>query len=526
MRTFIFVLLWLLLFNPITGDREAGVPVIYRVTNTRTGQSTKALIQFFATGGALQAFDPCREETVRIRIPAFEKLEINGKDFTFTFPPIPPSKIPVVLKLTKVLLEYPLEVRDPAVCQNPPAVTFIRTDQKDPNWTIRGVDHQTPTEKYCPYLVGTLHQRMKSWHQPAPHLSEYVGQPIDWQDFRQVGCYCTQAIDPLCDQFPPARLLTRAVMIGDADLVSLLIERGAPLEPDSPRGPSALTIAVQEQNPGITRLLLKAGADTERELMWGRTVLMLAAREGNRDLSDLLVTHGAMVNVHDPKGRTPLSIAASQQHWDVAALLLESGADPNVMDPNQRTPLSYACEQGKEKMVRLMLEKGADADLGHGVAVKYALPHPPLLEILIQAGADVNAYHPDPVVTHNTHTPLTLAVQKGYERSVDLLLEAGADPDLENPRRDKPLYLAVVYRRRSIMEKLIQAGADVNGRLKDNSTPLTIAARAGYANIVECLLSRGADPHLRDAEGKTALEWARYCKRTAVIRVLENPDRR
>jgi ankyrin repeat protein len=62
------------------------------------------------------------------------------------------------------------------------------------------------------------------------------------------------------------------------------------------------------------------------------------------------------------------------------------------------------------------------------------------------------------------------------------------------------------------IERLLEAGANLNVRDKEGQTPLYKAAKFGYSKTVEKLLDSGANPNLEDKDGKTALDVARTNK--------------
>ncbi|NUS92385.1 MAG: ankyrin repeat domain-containing protein, partial [Nocardia sp.] len=84
---------------------------------------------------------------------------------------------------------------------------------------------------------------------------------------------------------------------------------------------------------------------------------------------------------------------------------------------------------------------------------------------------------------------------------------AGADPDLPEPPHPEqtgpgtpPLLWAVRNGHRETVELLLAAGADP----EIPGTPLTIAAQGGRLGIVRSLLAHGADPARPDESGRTA----------------------
>ena len=59
-------------------------------------------------------------------------------------------------------------------------------------------------------------------------------------------------------------------------------------------------------------------------------------------------------------------------------------------------------------------------------------------------------------------TPLQLAVDRGHNEVVKLLLECGADVDVQNRGGDTILYCAVENRDSVIIEHILKHGLDVN----------------------------------------------------------------
>ncbi|CAN6181811.1 unnamed protein product [Urochloa humidicola] len=171
---------------------------------------------------------------------------------------------------------------------------------------------------------------------------------------------------------------------------------------------------------------LKFDVDTTEAL--GVTPLMLAIQYRRSAVGRLLLGHGADPNKTCSNGSTPLHMAASLDTCEGADLLLSKGA---YVDPvwEQKTPLFLACQCGNDRMMELLLRHQADPNS----AVLSAHTYTPLkaatyvhslkgVELLIKAGADVNAGHP--------LTALMLATLAGYTDCIKCLLKAGADANI------------------------------------------------------------------------------------------------
>uniref|UniRef100_A0A671W904 BTB (POZ) domain containing 11a n=1 Tax=Sparus aurata TaxID=8175 RepID=A0A671W904_SPAAU len=119
----------------------------------------------------------------------------------------------------------------------------------------------------------------------------------------------------------------------------------------------------------------------------------------------------------------------------------------------------------------------------------------------------VNLLGPDGInsMSEQGMTPLMYACVRGDEAMVQMLLDAGADINSEHPsvypetRQGTPLTFAVLHGHVPVVQLLLDNRANVEGALQDGAenyteTPLQLAAAAGNFELVSLLLERGADP--------------------------------
>lgn len=106
-------------------------------------------------------------------------------------------------------------------------------------------------------------------------------------------------------------------------------------------------------------------------------------------------------------------------------------------------------------------------------------------------------------------TPLDVAVMKGHEEMVSLLLNANADQSYFNPGCMTILYLAAQNRNTTIADALLAKTPHekVNAINIWLSTPLHLAAEGGYLDIVEALLKASADTTARNVWCRTPSIW-------------------
>jgi uncharacterized protein len=236
-------------------------------------------------------------------------------------------------------------------------------------------------------------------------------------------------------------------------------------------------------------ILLRNGADPCLQVPGGNTALHFTAEAGRADMCRLLIAASIItLNVRDDAGRQPILSAA--RHLNVLQLLhKEYGADLSISDNAGNCLLHYTAE----KPERL-----------------------PALEYLLSCGLNANT------AAHDKHTALRLAASKGNVAAVQLLLDRGADPALENEQGNNALYEAIRFGHASVVQLLMSTGlatADSNSSL--TAMPLLqLAALFRQAAVAQVLLEAGADVNATIHDGTTALHTAAAKGSAAVVAVL------
>ncbi|EGG23750.1 hypothetical protein DFA_05885 [Cavenderia fasciculata] len=328
----------------------------------------------------------------------------------------------------------------------------------------------------------------------------------------------------------------------------------------------------------------------------GCTPSFFASYHGNRKLLKQLVQLGADVNLSENGGGvTPFAVACVQGSVDAVDYLLGEAHDDGVrLDPNSlitgmvgacqynhpqivrrivdrgslnvnieldqegATPLYVATETANEDVVTVLLSLDADPNIKRGgysclmVATQFAKFG--IMTRLLKAKAKVNDRAPDGA------TALLIAAQNGIIKAVDMLMQAGADPNLAlTTDGSTALYVAAARHRENTVTALLEhsnvnvdaaLSTDGNttlhvlcqhGRLtvieelfkkfpnaksvdqanKSGATPLHIAARHGQAAICRILLEKGAD-HTKLCDGDTPLSIATRYGRSETIEFLKD----
>ena len=162
--------------------------------------------------------------------------------------------------------------------------------------------------------------------------------------------------------------------------------------------------------------------------------LIVAAQTGNTMAIQSLIAEGGNLKARDAEGRTAL-IAAVYAHMGAAArLLIQAGADVNLQDNAQNSAFLLAAAQGDAETVRLALSHGANLRATNADGDTALIPaarrgYVEVVNELVKAGVPPDA-------TNNLGlTALIEAVALGdgsekYEKTVQILLDGGADPNL------------------------------------------------------------------------------------------------
>ena len=148
-----------------------------------------------------------------------------------------------------------------------------------------------------------------------------------------------------------------------------------------------------------------------------------------------------------------------------------------------------------------------------------------LLKLLLRINTDPNKIEKFPQIQDGL-TSLFLAIIINVDLHqihsiVDLLLNAGADPNLQLKNGGTPLYVASQSGYTDIVRLLIQANANPNLQLvSDGSSALHIASQRGHSDVVRVLLQTNANPNSQARKGITALSVACEIGDSAIVDML------
>ena len=193
------------------------------------------------------------------------------------------------------------------------------------------------------------------------------------------------------------------------------------------------------------------------------------------------------------------------ERMEIFTLLIRHGARADINCYQHQTPLSLAFELEARNAIRHMLDAGmrkSDGDESdvyrHSLWKSVGQDDFELLSMLLEAGV-----HPDTVGRHGGTPVLLDAVRALRVKMVRALLDAGADIRAA-------LYLHAAMQQRTanteIVQLLLDAGADPNQHDADVLPPLVWAAYYDLAPLVKMLLDAGAKPNVHTRNGNVLLE--------------------
>ncbi|MBN2478345.1 ankyrin repeat domain-containing protein [Candidatus Micrarchaeota archaeon] len=299
----------------------------------------------------------------------------------------------------------------------------------------------------------------------------------------------------------------------------------------------------EESLPDIVDMDDRAEAEKRRG-----TTQRLEAVKPEEDINEVQVITPPQ---SEPEEQTQEELAEelynAARRGDVEAVkqAFEKGAKPD--------PIIVAVPIYNGEIVRLFVENGLNADTinphsGYTLLMRAAKRgDEETVELLLEHGADPN------IQANDENTALLRAIKSGNEEVVELLLKSGANPNKEDLRTN-PLLLALEEKKHLIAELLLVYKADVNYKFERGSDSvlafaimnkleleelkfliekgadinssrfpiLYYVAYDGTPEIAEYLIGLGADPKLKNKDGKTALEVAEEEKNTAVAEFLRN----
>ncbi|MEP7352654.1 MAG: ankyrin repeat domain-containing protein [Acidobacteriota bacterium] len=249
--------------------------------------------------------------------------------------------------------------------------------------------------------------------------------------------------------------------------------------------------AVKDGNATLVTTLLAQKANPKAAEADGTTALHWAVRNNDLATATRLIRAGANVKAANRYQITPLFLAAENGSAPMLELLLKSGVDPNAAVNLQETALMTVARTGSVPAAKILLDHGAKIDTREEwhqqTALMWAVveKHPDMVRELIARGADVNAKSNvntwERQVTSEPRdkwmplgglTPLMFAAREGCLGCAQILADAKADLQVQDPHGVSAPLIAIINGHYDVAAYLVDKGANPNLADDTGRTPL------------------------------------------------------
>ena len=220
---------------------------------------------------------------------------------------------------------------------------------------------------------------------------------------------------------------------------------------------TALTLACAGGHADLVSLLLSRGAEIEHRDKKGFTPLILASTAGHMEIVEMLLDSGSDIEAQSDRTKdTALSLACSGGRLEVVEVLLQRGANKEHRNVSDYTPLSLAASGGYVQIIKLLLQYAAEINsrLAHSLfflLTKYMT----LMAFVFRTGSKLGI------------SPLMLAAMNGHTPAVKVLLDMGSDINAQiETNRNTALTLACFQGRHEVVSLLVDRKANIEHRAK------------------------------------------------------------
>uniref|UniRef100_A0AAQ5YR51 VPS9 domain-containing protein n=1 Tax=Amphiprion ocellaris TaxID=80972 RepID=A0AAQ5YR51_AMPOC len=295
-----------------------------------------------------------------------------------------------------------------------------------------------------------------------------------------------------------------AAICGQAQLIDILVHKGAPVNATDYHALTPLHLACQRGYQGVTLLLLHYKANADAQDNNSNTPLHLACMYGHEDCVKALVYYDVQtchLDLQNDKGDTALHMGARWGYEGIIQVLLENGASTHILNKSKESPLQCALNskvsnthtvERRRQTVEKLLRAVADDDVE---MVRY------LLEWMDEDEEDEGDIRSEALLCH----PLCQCPDCAPTQKLSVSQAGVLGVNSCNVDGFTPLHVAALHGHAALAALLIRHGASVNARTNQSATPLHLASQNSHIQVVRFLLECNAKLNKKDQYGNTPL---------------------
>ena len=146
---------------------------------------------------------------------------------------------------------------------------------------------------------------------------------------------------------------------GNVMVLNYLFDHGAKANVKNSNGEAVLDNAVMMGNADVVKILIeqlkKEGADPASL----GTAVLIAAKTGKVDMLQVLADAGAPLDNRGPDGYLPIHWTVKSGNYDAMVFLIEKGADVNAKCGQGYSVLDWATNEGYTRLIKALKKAGA-----------------------------------------------------------------------------------------------------------------------------------------------------------------------
>jgi uncharacterized protein len=335
--------------------------------------------------------------------------------------------------------------------------------------------------------------------------------------------------------------LIDAVKDRDHTAIDTLLKEKVDVDQTHSDGATALAWAAYWDDLETAQRLVRAGANTNIANDYGITPLMLACNNGSAEMVSRLIEARADPNLVQWMGVTPLMLCARSGSTEAVLALLNQGANPDIRDKQRgQTALMWAASRQQHDIANVLTEYGANTNIITKMPegfkprefITYGINYRDPTKTDVIGDDDV---HPDYTSSRGGFTALMFAAQKGDTEMARLLVNAGANINIQSEEYGSALLVAVLNSNMNTGLYLLDQGANPTVQDHWGFSPLHYALfdgivaigmsrtripsdeiwlRHNLPEVVESLLVHGADPNARVGRGISPFSYPAFARTT------------